>query len=160
MNADAAGWVDLDEAWDRLRPRGALATQDVATQDLLEGYRAARSWQGRVAAVSHATRLARVSELAFQLGLAALDDPSEPVRRRACGLLAYSLRRDAVGRLRSLLTHADPATREDARAAIAAILARDHHLFKDREFSGQIFWIVCEADLDHLCEDPPPEEGE
>lgn len=155
MNADAAGWVELDEAWDRLRPRGGLATQD-----LLASYRADRSWQRRAAAVSRATRFARVSEFAFQLGLAALDDPSEPVRHHACGLLAYSLRRDAVGRLRSLLAHADPATREDARAAIAAILGQDHHLFKDRDFSGQVFWIVCEADLERLCEHPSPGEGE
>ncbi|MGH9259750.1 MAG: hypothetical protein ACRD08_07630 [Acidimicrobiales bacterium] len=139
---DAVGWVELDNAWDRLRPRDVLAMPD-----LVKSYRAARSWRGRAAAVSRATRFARDSELAFQLGLEALTDQAGPVRHRACGLLAYSVRRDSVTKLRSLLGHSDPDTRDDARAAIAAILSQNHHLFKDREFSGQIFWIVCEADL-------------
>jgi hypothetical protein len=142
---DAVGWAELDDAWDRLRPRGVLAMPD-----LVKSYRAARSWQGRAAAVSRATRFARDSEVAFQLGIEALTDRAGPVRHRACGLLAYSVRRDAVVRLRSLLGHGDPETRDDARAAIAAILNQNHHLFKDRDFSGQIFWIVCEADLRSL----------
>jgi hypothetical protein len=144
-DVDAVGWVALDKAWDELRPRSVLAMANV-----LESYRGARTSQARAAAVSRATRFARDSEAAFQLGLEALTDRSGAVRHRACGLLAYSLRRDAVMRLRTLLSHADPETREDARAAIAAILSRNHHLFKDREFSGQIFWIVCEADLERL----------
>ena len=142
---DAVGWAELDDAWDRLRPRGVLAMPD-----LVKSYRAARSWQGRAAAVSRATRFARDSEVAFQLGIEALTDRAGPVRHRACGLLAYSVRRDAVVRLRSLLGHGEPETRDDARAAIAAILSQNHHLFKDRDFSGQIFWIVCEADLRSL----------
>jgi hypothetical protein len=154
MNADAArtgehdalGWIELDKAW-----AGVLAPPD-----LVDSYRADRSWRSRAAAVSRATRLARDSELAFQLGLAALDDPSPAVRHRACGLLAYALRRDAVERLKSLLAHTDPESRDDARAAIAAILSQDHHLFKDRDFSGRVFWIVCEADLGRL-RDPAPE---
>ena len=144
-NPDGDGWVAFDEAWDQLRPRGVHAPPK-----LLEGYWAGRSWQDRATVVSRATRYARESETAYQLGLAAVADRSARVRRHACGLLAYSLRHDAISTLRSLLRHSDPMTRDDARAAIAAILGQDHHLFKDRDFSGQIFWIVCERDLEEL----------
>jgi len=126
-----------------------LRAEPVPSQ-LVATYRAGRTWQARATAISRATRYARESEPAYRLGLEALADPSAPVRRHACGLLAYSLRREAICRLRPLLDHADPMTRDDARAAIAALLARDHHLFKDRDLSGQIFWIVCERDLDEL----------
>lgn len=140
-----SGWVALDQAWDGLRPRGLPAPPK-----LVEAYRAGRSWEARATVVSHATRYARQSEPAYQLGLEALTDRSAQVRRHACGLLAYSLRRDAIRRLQPLLAHSDPMTRADAGASIAAILAQDHHLFKDRDFSGQIFWIVCERDLEEL----------
>jgi hypothetical protein len=139
--ADAAA-LDPDSAWDRLRPLGVHAVAH-----LVEAYRLARTWEGRAAAVSLATRFARDSELAFQLGLEALDDRSKRVRGRACGLLAYSLRKDAVARLRTLTGHADRETRDDAEAALAAIRDQNHHLFKDRDESGLVFWILDVRDL-------------
>jgi hypothetical protein len=141
------GWVELDEAWDRLRPRGVPATPDI-----VKAYRAARTGAARAAVVTRATRFARDSESVFRLGVEALADRSGPVRERACGLLAYSLRREAVPRLLPLLDHPDPGTTADARAAIAAILSQDHHLFKDRSFTGQVFWIVRPTDLEQLLE--------
>jgi len=61
-------------------------------------------------------------------------------------LLAYSLRKDALAKLRPLLQHSDPRTREDARAAIDAIEKRNHHLYVDRDHSGRARWVVNEGD--------------
>jgi len=70
------------------------------------------------------------------------------VRYRACGLLAYSLRRDAIGPLKTLLNHRDPRTLADASAAITAIEKQNHHLFIDRDASGRTRWVVNEGDDD------------
>jgi hypothetical protein len=68
--------------------------------------------------VFHAIRFARVSEAAYSLGLKALADKSYMVRYRACMVLAYSLRTDAIPALTLLLHHADARTREDAAHAL------------------------------------------
>ena len=90
----------------------------------------------------HSLRFARTSDIAFELGITALHDRSFVVRYRACGLLAFSQRRDALPALRPLLKHRDPRTAADATAAIDAIKRRNHHYFIDREHTGQIFWRV------------------
>ena len=126
----------------RLRPSGVDAVPQ-----LVEAYHLARAWEDRAAALTCATRFARESEPAFQLGLHALGDRSKRVRYRACALLAYSLRRDAVARLEPLVDHPDRDTREDALAALAAICAQNHHLFMDRDRSDLVFWIVNEGDI-------------
>ena len=82
------------------------------------------------------------SEAAFRLGLAACGDKATLVRYRACGLLAYSLRADALPTLEAMLRHRDRRTAEDAAAAIDAIRSRNHHYFIDREHTGRIFWQV------------------
>lgn len=64
------------------------------------------------------------------------------VRYRACGLLANSLQREAIPALKSLLNHPDTATRDDAAAAIMAIDKQNHHLFRDRDQSGKVQWIL------------------
>jgi hypothetical protein len=128
--------------WSGLRPSGVAAVPQ-----LVEAYHRARTWEDRAAALMCVTRYARESEPAFQLGLGALGDRSKRVRYRACALLAYSLRRDAVARLEPLLDHPDCDTREDALAAVAAICARNHHLFMDRDRSDLVFWIVDEGDI-------------
>lgn len=126
-----------EAAWSRLKPLGAAVVPYLA-----EFYPKARKWQGRAALVFHATAHARVSEAAFQLGLAALNDKSTLVRYRACGLCAYSLRRDALPALARLRDHKDAKTAEDARAAIDAIRRQNHHYFQDRTHSGRVFWEV------------------
>jgi hypothetical protein len=64
------------------------------------------------------------------------------VRKRACSILAYSLRQDAVPHLEHLLCHRDQKTRDDAAAAIDAIKHRNHHYWVDRDQSGRVFWKV------------------
>ena len=138
---DTTRWLEAEEAWNALRPLG-----EAAMPYLREAYPGFRKWQGRVSLVYHAIHCARVSEDAFQLGLAALNDRATLVRYRACGLLAYSLRSEAIAPLESLLDHPDAATAEDARAALDAIRNRNHHLFVDRNHSGRSFWQVNPGD--------------
>jgi hypothetical protein len=125
------------QAWEQLR------TLDEAVVPFLEeAYPTTSKWQARLSLVFHAIPFARTSEPAFRLGVAALGDRSFMIRYRACGLLAYSGRREALPALEALLDHPDLRTVEDARAAIAAIEERNHHLFVDRQRTGQVFWEV------------------
>jgi len=130
-----------ESAWAQLRPLGAAVVQYLA-----EFYPNAKKLEGRRAIMFHAIRYARTSEAAFQLGVAGLTDRASIVRYRACGVLAYSLRRDALPHLEALLTHHDPKTAEDARAAIDAINRKNHHYFVDRDHAGQLFWEVNDGD--------------
>ena len=77
----------------------------------------------------------------------ALSDKATLVRYRACGLLACSLRPDALRHLRSLLTHPDERTVADARTAMDAISGRNHSYFVDRDHSGRSFWQVDQGDV-------------
>jgi hypothetical protein len=98
-----------------------------------------------VALVFHGIKYARTSEAAFRLGVQACQDRATRVRYRGCGLLAYSQKREALPHLQALLRHEDPETVADARAAIDAIVSRNHHYFIDRTHSGRMFWEVTAA---------------
>ena len=137
----AAGDPSAEAAWQVLRELGP----SVAPY-LLEAYPAAKRWQGRTALVFHAIRYARTSEAAYALGHRALGDKSYMVRYRACMVLAYALRADAIPALEALLQHADARTREDADRALDAIRSQNHHYFVDRQHSGRSFWVVNETD--------------
>ena len=137
----AANSPAAEAAWQALRTLGPAVAPY-----LLEAYAAAKRWQGRTALVFHAIRFARASEPAYALGLQALADKSYMVRYRACMVLAYSLRADAIPALQPLLQHADARTREDAARTLDAIHHQNHHYFVDRAHSGQSFWVVNETD--------------
>jgi hypothetical protein len=124
-------------AWARLQHLGVEVVPY-----LREAYPTFSRWQGRVSLVFHSIRYACISEDAFQLGLEALNDRATVVRYRACALVAYSLRRDALFALKKLLSHADSKTVEDAKAAMNAIRKQNHHLFQDRDQSGMVRWVV------------------
>src|SRR5512138_796833 len=113
---DTAKALEGENAWAELSPLGVAVVPFLA-----EFYPKARKWQGRAALVFHVLRYARTSEIAFQLGLAALKDKATVVRYRACGVCAYSLRTEAIAPLKQLLQHPDSQTVADARAAIDAI---------------------------------------
>ena len=130
-----------EAAWAKLKPLGPNVVDHLAAF-----YPNAKTWQGRASLVFHSIRYARQSEAAFQLGLAALADKSTVVRYRACGLCAYSLRRDALQDLHLLVSHKETKTAEDTAAAIDAIEHQNHHLFVDRTHSGRSFWVVNESD--------------
>jgi hypothetical protein len=134
---DTASSLEQETAWAKLRP-----LQEQVVPYLLEAYPTTRRWQGRVALVFHSIRFARTSEAAFQLGLIACEDKAAPVRYRACGLLAYSLRVEAIPHLEALLKRREKKTVADAAAAIDAIEKRNHHYFVDRNHTGRIFWQV------------------
>jgi hypothetical protein len=82
------------EAWGRLRELGLAVVPYLA-----EAYPSFRKWQGRASLVFHCIRHARVSDEAFRLGLLALSDKAAHVRYRACSLLAYAQRPEAMPRL-------------------------------------------------------------
>ena len=139
---DTTSARDEEEAWGNLRDLGVAVVPYLA-----EAYPSFRKWQGRASLVFHSVRYARVSEDAFRLGLDALSDKATVVRYRACGLLAYSLRSEALSPLEALLQHPDARTVEDAKAAIDAISHANHHYFIDRSHSGRSFWEVNEEDV-------------
>ena len=132
-----------EEAWAALRPLGIEVVPY-----LLEAFPRFRNWRGRTSLVYHSIRYARTSDDAFRLGVLGTHDKSTVVRYRACGLLAYSLRKDALPELRQLLSSSDKRTVEDAKAAIDAIEHQNHHLFIDRDHSGRSHWVVNEEDRD------------
>lgn len=138
---DTTNTLDEDSAWSKLKPLGVDVVPHLATF-----YPKAKRWQGRASLVFHSIRYARESEAAFKLGLEALSDKSTVVRYRACGLCAYSLRKDALPALQALLKHKDAKTVEDARAAIDAIKHQNHHYFYDRTHSGSSYWVVNDSD--------------
>ena len=141
IGAIAANDPSAEAAWEALRGLGAAVARY-----LLEAYPTAKGWQGRTAIVFHAIRFGRASEAAYTLGLRALGDKSYMVRYRACMVLAYALRTDAIPALTALQQHAEARTREDATRALDAIRHQNHHYFVDHQHSGHGFWIVNESD--------------
>ena len=146
----AAGGPAADAAALELRDFGPAVVPALAA-----AYETTGRWQGRAALLFHAIRYARTSDAAVALGKRALTDRATIVRYRACGLLAYSLRRDVLPDLRPLLAHADAPTRADAAAAITAIERGNHHRFIDRDGSGNSFWHVNPGDTPDEDDDAP-----
>jgi hypothetical protein len=126
-----------DEAWSQLRDLGERVMPFFE-----EFFPLAKKLEARRDMAFHAIRHARTNEAAFRIGLLAIADKSSVVRYRGCCVLAYSLRRDALTALQSLLRHRDVKTVDDAKAAIDAIEHGNHHYFVDRGHSGQMFWEV------------------
>jgi hypothetical protein len=109
---------------------------------LLARYRSSQLAGPRSSCVYHATKFARSSDDAVQLGLEALQDRSKVVRYRACGLLAFSQRRSLVDGLRAHVGGFPDTSRADLLAAIDALEQGNHHLFVDREHSGKVKWNI------------------
>jgi hypothetical protein len=105
---------------------------------LLEKFRSSRAWKARSSCVYHAVRYARGDADALTIGKEALADKSKVVRYRACMLLAYSQRAEALPVLREALEATeDVEGRADLLAAIDAIESGNHNFFVDREHSGK-----------------------
>jgi hypothetical protein len=128
-----------DEAWSKLPDGRALMPL------LLDAYPRTRRMEARISMMYEATFFARVSEAAFQLGILGCRDRSKHVRDRACGVLAYSLRRDALPALRPLLRDPDPFTRSAAENAIRAIKRQSHSLYWGGS-PGDTVWVVNRGD--------------
>ena len=136
-----------DECWKQLPP------SRLALPLLREAFPHTKRMEARITMVYEATFFARVSEDAFQLGLLGLRDRSKHVRDRACGVLAYSLRADALPALRPLLRADDEVTRQAAEGAVEAIKHQNHHLYWDQGGPrGQTFWVVNRGDDPYLPE--------
>ena len=118
---------------------------DKLPNHLLCQYRRSPKAENRCACVFYAIPYAKRIEAAYTLGLEALTDRSRIVRYRACMLVAFALRREALPTLRELLNHQDLKTVEDARAAIYAIENQNHNYFVDRKHRGKIKLNIIEA---------------
>ena len=106
---------------------------------LLEKYRNEKKWGSRSACVYHAVRYAKESNDAFILGLEGVRDKSKVVRYRACMLLAYSLREDALEELKNLLLNEKyNKSFDDFNAAIDAIESKNPNYFIDRKHTGKL----------------------
>lgn len=134
--------AEREDAWQKLKPLNALVVPH-----FLEAYPVLKRAQARVSLLFYATGFARVSEEAFRLGLLGCQDRASLVRYRACGLLAYSLRSEALPALDALLGHSDRKTSADAIAAGDAIRSGNHHYFVDRQHSNKTFWVVNPGDV-------------
>lgn len=134
---DSKDCSQQEDAWLAIRSRGVALMPEFKS-----AYPRFKKSDGRIALVFYTTSFARVSEDAFDLGTSALKDRSKLVRDRACGLLAYSLRADAVGPLTETVNDPDLSVRQAAEAELIAIRAKNHHLFVDRTRSGKSFWVV------------------
>lgn len=149
---DVLGAEEQANAWVQLRPLGYGIVPH-----LLAAYPRFRKWQGRTALVYYATRYARISEEALELGLAALDDRSYMVRYRACALLAYSLREDVIPTIEAVAKADDSEfVRSNAQKALNAIKARNHHLWADSSLSGRTIWHVNPGDINAGGKPPKP----
>jgi hypothetical protein len=123
-----AAWMLADSIGDDLLPL------------LAEAFPQVRRSEGRASIMRYVGRFSRESEVAFRMGIVAVQDRAYAVRHYGCALLAYSLRAEALPTLSSLLKHADRRTVEDANAAIDAIKSKNHYFFKDRDHSGKVRW--------------------
>lgn len=137
MELDNAKGSASDDSSEKLKSVG----EDIVAY-YLEAYPRFKKWQGRLELVYRATRYSRTRDDAYRLGILALSDKAAIVRYRACGLLAYSLRRDAIPFLESLLDHPTKDTAKHAAAAIDAIKHQNHNYFIDRSHTGRGFWVI------------------
>jgi hypothetical protein len=123
-----AAWVVADSMGDDLLPL------------LAEAFPRIRKWEGRASIMRYVGKFSRENDVAFGMGIIALQDRAYDVRHYGCALLAYSLRAEALPILAPLLKHADRRTVEDAKAAIEAIKSKNHYFFRDRDHSGKVRW--------------------
>lgn len=134
---DTADHLAAESAWSTLRPLGSAVVPFLA-----DAFLNFKKWQGRAALLHHTIRHARTSSDAFRIALAGLFDKSKVVRYKACSVLAYSLRKDALSHLREVVDRFDKDTTQHAKAAIDAIRHQNHHYFMDRTHSGSVSWVV------------------
>ncbi len=112
---------------------------------LVQAYGRIRSFKGRKVILHFLLPHVRCVDEVFALGLVALGDRSRDVREDALALIAYALDERALPALAAHARHRDPRDRESAEAAMAAIRAKNHHLFLDRDHSGNANWVVQDA---------------
>lgn len=107
---------------------------------LAEAFPRIRKWEGRASIMRYVGKFSRENDVAFRMGIIAVQDRAYDVRHYGCALLAYSLRAEALPTLATLLRHADRRTVEDAKAAIDAVKSKNHYFFRDRDHSGRVRW--------------------
>lgn len=98
-----------------------------------------KKWSRRAAFLYYSTPYSKNNAHAVQLGEEALNDRSKIVRYRACKLLAWSLSKNSLNKLKEALDNEkDESTCSHIRAAIDAIEAQNSDYFVDRNHSGMV----------------------
>ena len=113
-------------------------------------YRSSKNASVRGDMVKFVIRYSRESELARKLGIEALQDRSNKVRRNGCAVLAYSLRQDMIPYLEVLFESNDELTREKARSAVDAIHQGDIDYFVAPVYNR---WTVSQDRVDMPTDD-------
>jgi hypothetical protein len=136
----------LDAVWEQLRPM-----REALVPALVEFYPSARKWKCRASilfSLHPFARNVRTTEQVFNLAVVACDDRARIVRYWACSLLAHSRRRSAIPKLKQLLTHPDPQTAADAKAAITAIrwCCPEYYRFRKWNLVAPSRWEVVGAE--------------
>jgi len=93
--------AEIDAAWTVAQSMG-----DDLLALLAEAFPQVRKSAGRASIIRYAGRFSRESEVAFRMGITAVQDRAYAVRHYGCAILAYSLRADALPTLSSLLNKA------------------------------------------------------
>ncbi|RNF82224.1 hypothetical protein [Montanilutibacter psychrotolerans] len=109
---------------------------------LVQAFPSIKRSAGRIAILARLLRSTRDCPDVVPLAIGALSDRAYLVRELACSILAYSLRRDVIPSLQSVVERGDPKTCADAMAAIDAIAHQNHHYYVDRQHTGHARWIV------------------
>ena len=99
-----------------------------------------KNWPGRMYISFTLIPYVKINQDVFDLALIGIFDKSKIVRNYCCSMLAYAKKTEAIPYLKKLNISRYETSHEDAIAAIAAIEKQNHHLWVDREDSGNIFW--------------------
>lgn len=136
-------WIELSGADHRFQRSVGLKRM---TPLYVQAFPRVTAWQGRKSILFWLLRRVRSDPAIVALAIRALDDRATLVRQEACGLLAFALAEEALPALRGLAARDNGPAGKDASAAIDAITARNHHLFVDRNHTGNAFWKVRPVD--------------
>ena len=101
-----------------------------------------KKWPGRMHIAFWLVSYARLYPEIVELAIHGLNDRSKIVRNYCCRILAYAGDEKSLPYLQELKNHNNAETREDANAAIDAIVNKNHNLWVDREHKGNIIWKV------------------
>ena len=108
----------------------------------VEAFYKIKNWPGRMHISFNLVRYAPLYPEIIELAIHGLNDRSKIVRNYCCRILAYAGNDKSLPYLEALKSHKSLETREDAIAAIDAIVNKNHNLWVDREHKGNIFWKV------------------
>lgn len=138
---DQKNWREIDEAHYQVVLKYGIQS---LVPLLITACSSVKSFKGRKTILFYLLPHVRSYPALLDLALLAINDRSQLVREEALGIVAYSLEDRALPLLQSHLSHPDPITQASVLASIDAIKNKNHHLFLDRDHTGNTRWVVRE----------------